>query len=38
MPIQYTVLVLVAVGAALTVIGAILGPETKDVDFERMKS
>lgn len=34
MPAQYTVLVLVAVGGVLIVIGAALGPETKDVDFK----
>lgn len=33
MPFQYTVLVLVVVGAALIFIGAAWGPETKDVDF-----
>lgn len=36
MPPQFTVLVLVAVGALLTLIGAVMGPETKDVDFERL--
>ena len=36
MPQQFTVLVLVAIGAVLTLIGAIMGPETKDVDFERV--
>jgi hypothetical protein len=36
MPSQYTVLVLVGVGAALTIVGALLGPETKDVNFERL--
>ena len=33
MPSQYTVLVLLAVGGLLIVVGAALGPETKDVDF-----
>jgi MFS family permease len=33
MPAQFTVLVLVVVGALLTLIGALMGPETKDVDF-----
>lgn len=33
MPFQYTVLVLVVVGAVLIFIGAAWGPETKDVDF-----
>jgi MFS family permease len=33
MPFQYTVLVLVVVGAALIFVGAAVGPETKDVDF-----
>jgi MFS family permease len=33
MPFEYTVLVLVVVGALLIVVGAVLGPETKDVDF-----
>ncbi len=33
MPFEYTVLVLVVVGALLIVVGAALGPETKDVDF-----
>jgi MFS family permease len=36
MPGQYTVLVLVGVGAALTIVGALLGSETKDVNFERL--
>lgn len=33
MPFEYTVLPLLVVGAALVVLGAALGPETKDVDF-----
>ena len=33
MPFKYTVLVLVAVGALLVFVGALWGPETKDVDF-----
>ncbi len=33
MPFEYTVLVLLAVGALLMVAGALWGPETKDVDF-----
>ena len=33
MPLKYTVLVLVVVGAVLIFVGAALGPETKDVDF-----
>jgi MFS family permease len=33
MPFEYTVLVLVVVGALLIIVGAALGPETKDVDF-----
>ncbi len=33
MPFEYTVLVLVVVGALLLVAGAVWGPETKDVDF-----
>lgn len=33
MPAKYTVLVLVAVGAALIFLGALWGPETKDADF-----
>lgn len=33
MPAQYTVLPLVAIGSLLTVIGALIGPETKDVDL-----
>lgn len=33
MPFDYTVLVLLVVGGLLIVIGAALGPETKDVDF-----
>jgi len=36
MPGQYTVIVLVAFGALLTLIGAAMGPETKDVNFEKM--
>jgi MFS family permease len=41
MPFNYTVLVLVVIGAALILIGAAWGPETKDVDFappERQRS
>jgi MFS family permease len=34
MPFEYTVLVLLAVGGLLVALGAALGPETKDVDFE----
>jgi MFS family permease len=33
MPFEYTVLVLLVVGALLMVAGAVWGPETKDVDF-----
>jgi MFS family permease len=33
MPLEYTVLVLLAVGSLLMVVGAAWGPETKDVDF-----
>ncbi|HVF00282.1 MAG TPA: MFS transporter [Rubrobacteraceae bacterium] len=33
MPFEYTVLVLLVIGALLMVAGAVLGPETKDVDF-----
>jgi MFS family permease len=33
MPFEYTVLVLVVVGGLLMVVGAVWGPETKDVDF-----
>jgi hypothetical protein len=33
MPSEYTVLVLVAIGAILIVVGAAWGPETRDVDF-----
>ena len=33
MPLEYTVLVLLAVGSLLMVVGAVWGPETKDVDF-----
>lgn len=36
MPAHFTVLVLVAIGALLTLIGALMGPETKDVDFARL--
>jgi len=35
MPFEYTVLVLVAIGGLLMVVGAIWGPETKDVDFSQ---
>ncbi len=33
MPFEYTVLVLLVIGALLMVVGAAWGPETKDVDF-----
>ena len=33
MPFNYTVLVLVVIGATLIFIGAAWGPETKDADF-----
>lgn len=33
MPFKYTVLVLVVIGALLVFVGALWGPETKDVDF-----
>jgi len=33
LPTQYTVLVLVGLGGLLTLVGASLGPETKDIDF-----
>jgi MFS family permease len=33
MTLEYTVLVLLAVGSLLMVVGAVWGPETKDVDF-----
>ncbi|CAA9462303.1 MAG: Putative metabolite transport protein [uncultured Rubrobacteraceae bacterium] len=33
MPFEYTVLVLLALGSLLMVVGALWGPETKDVDF-----
>jgi MFS family permease len=33
MPFEYTVLVLLIIGALLMVVGAVWGPETKDVDF-----
>src|SRR5918994_94611 len=33
MPFEYTVLVLLVVGSLLMVVGAVWGPETKDVDF-----
>jgi len=33
MPFEYTVLVLLVIGALLMVVGAVWGPETKDVDF-----
>jgi hypothetical protein len=35
MPPEYTVLVLLVVGALLIVVGAAWGPETRDVDFSR---
>lgn len=38
MPAQFTVLVLVAIGTVLTLVGALMGPETKDVDFVRLDS
>lgn len=34
MPFKYTTLVLVVIGAALVLIGAAWGPETRDVDFD----
>lgn len=34
MPYEYTPLVLLALGGVLTAVGALLGPETKDVDFD----
>ena len=37
MPFEYTVLVLVAIGGLLMVVGAVWGPETKDVDFSRRR-
>jgi MFS family permease len=36
MPQHLTVLVLVAIGVVLTLVGAIMGPETKDVDLNRV--
>jgi hypothetical protein len=33
MPFEYTVLVLLIIGALLMVVGAAWGPETKDVNF-----
>ena len=33
MPFEYTVLVLLVIGSLLMVVGAVWGPETKDVDF-----
>lgn len=33
MPFEYTILPILALGGLLTVIGAAIGPETKDVDF-----
>jgi hypothetical protein len=38
MPFEYTVLVLLVVGALLMVAGAAWGPETKDVDFSEETS
>jgi peptidoglycan/LPS O-acetylase OafA/YrhL len=35
MPFEYTVLVLLVIGALLMVVGAVWGPETKDVDFSQ---
>ncbi len=35
MPFEYTVLPLLVLGAALIVVGAVMGPETKDVDFTK---
>lgn len=32
-PMEYTVLILIAIGGVLTVLGAALGPETKNIDF-----
>lgn len=37
-PSQYTVLPLVGIGCLLTLAGALLGPETKDVDLTRLAS
>jgi MFS family permease len=33
MPYKYTQIVLLALGGVLTVVGAVMGPETKDIDF-----
>lgn len=33
MPFEYTILPILALGGVLTVVGAALGPETRDVDF-----
>lgn len=38
MPFEYTVLVLLVIGGALIVVGAVMGPETKDVDFSQAKT
>lgn len=38
MPAQFTVLVLVVIGSVLTLVGGLMGPETKDVDFGRVDS
>jgi MFS family permease len=38
MPQHLTVLVLVALGAALSLIGALMGPETKDVDLNKAEA
>jgi MFS family permease len=38
MPEHFTVLVLVAIGAVLLIAGALLGPETRDVDLGRLES
>jgi fructose-specific phosphotransferase system IIC component len=34
MPFDYTVLPLLVIGGLLLAVGAMLGPETKDVDFQ----
>ncbi|MPZ63243.1 MAG: MFS transporter [Propionibacteriales bacterium] len=36
MPFQWTVLPLLVIGGALITVGAAMGPETKDVDFEEV--
>ncbi len=35
MPFKYTPLPLLVIGALLILIGAVWGPETKDVDFHK---